>query len=102
MSRFLLALALVFSLAAPAFAQASPILATGSSADSLLVSGKQMLRAGEDKGSLDAMYAAKAAFERALADICLGRVGPLLHCLGRLPHRRSPIGCGRRKQGRGC
>ena len=58
MSRFLLALAFVFSLAAPAFAQSS---------DSLLVSGKQMLRAGENGGSLDAMYAAKATFERALA-----------------------------------
>ena len=68
MSRFLLALAFVFSLAAPAFAQAVPMLATGSSADSLLVSGKRMLRAGENGGSLDAMYAAKAAFERALAD----------------------------------
>ena len=66
MSRFLLALAFVFSLAAPASAQASPMLATGSSADSLLVSGKQML--GENGGSLDAMYAAKAAFERTLAD----------------------------------
>ena len=62
MSRFLLALAFVFSLAA--FVRA---LATGSSADSLLVSGKQMLRAGENGGSLDAMYAAKATFERALA-----------------------------------
>ena len=71
MSRFLLALAFVFSLAAPAFAQASPMLATGSSADSLLVSGKQMLRAGEDGGSLDAMYAARATFERALADTSL-------------------------------
>ena len=66
MSRFLLALAFVFSLAAPASAQALPMLATRSSADSLLVSGKQML--GENGGSLDAMYAAKAAFERALAD----------------------------------
>ena len=69
MSRFLLALAFVFSLAAFAFAQASPMLATGSSADSLLVSGKQML--GENGGSLDAMYEAKAAFERALADTSL-------------------------------
>ena len=69
MSRFLLALALVFSPAAPVRAQASPMLATGSSADSLLVSGKQML--GENGGSLDEMYAAKAAFERALADTSL-------------------------------
>ena len=69
MSRFLLALAFAFSLAAPAFAQASPMLATESSADSLIVSGKQML--GEDGGSLDELYAAKAAFERALADTSL-------------------------------
>ena len=66
MSRFLLALAFVFSLAAPAFAQSS---------DSLLVSGKQMLRAGEDGGSLDALYAAKAAFECALADTALAAWG---------------------------
>ena len=66
MSRFLLALAFVFSLAAPAFAQSS---------DSLLVSGKQMLRAGENGGSLDAMYAAKATFERTLADTSLAAWG---------------------------
>ena len=66
MSRFLLALAFVFSLAAPARAQ---------SADSLLVSGKQMLRTGENEGSLDAMYAAKATFERALADTSLAAWG---------------------------
>ena len=71
MSCFLLALAFVFSLAAPARAQASPMLETGSAADSLLVSGKQMLRVGENGGSLDAMYEAKAAFERALADTAL-------------------------------
>ncbi len=62
MSRFLLALVFVFSFAAFACAQ---------SADSLLVSGKQMLRAGEDGGSLDALYAARATFERALADTSL-------------------------------
>ena len=66
MLRFLLALAFVFSLAAFAFAQSS---------DSLLVSGKQMLRAGEDKGSLDVMYAARAAFERTLADTALAAWG---------------------------
>ena len=66
MSRFLLALAFVFSLAAPAFAQSS---------DSLLVSGKQMLRAGENGGSLDALYAAKATFERTLADTVLAAWG---------------------------
>ncbi len=71
MSRFLLALAFVFLLAAPVRAQASPMLATGSSADSLLVSGKQMLRAG----ALDAMYAAKATFERTLADTTLSAWG---------------------------
>ena len=75
MSRFLLALAFVFSLVAPAFAQASPMLATGSSADSMLVSGRQMLRAGENGGSLDALYAAKATFECALADTSLAAWG---------------------------
>ena len=75
MSRFLLALAFVFSLAAPVRAQASPMLATGSSADSLLVSGRQMLRVGENGGSLDAMYAAKAAFERASVDTGLAAWG---------------------------
>ncbi len=62
-----LALAFAFSLAAFARAQASPMLATGSSADSLLISGKQMLR----EGSLDAMYAAKATFERTSTDTAL-------------------------------
>ena len=62
MSRFLLAFACVFSLAAPARAQ---------SADSLLISGKQMLRTD----SLDALYAAKAAFERTLADTGLAAWG---------------------------
>ena len=75
MSRFLLALAFAFSLAAFARVQASPMLATGSSADSLLVSGKQMLRVGENGGSLDAMYAAKATFERVLADTSLAAWG---------------------------
>lgn len=70
MSRFLLALVLVFLLAAFARAQASPMLATGS-ADSLLVSGKKMLRGG----SPDSIYAAKAAFERALADTALAAWG---------------------------
>ena len=73
MSRFLLVLAFVLSLSAPTRAQASPMLATGSSANSLLVSGKQML--GENGGSLDAMHAAKAAFERALADTALAAWG---------------------------
>ena len=66
MSRFLLALAFVFSLTAPARAQ---------SAESLLVSGKRMLRTGEDEGSLDAIHAAKAEFERALSDTGLAAWG---------------------------
>ena len=59
MLRFLLSLASVFSITFPAFPQ---------SADSLLVNGRQMLRAGESQGSLDAIYAARAMFERAQAD----------------------------------
>ena len=62
MLRFLLSLAFVFSIACPAFPQ---------SADSLFVNGRQMLHAGENQGSLDAMYAARAMFERALADTSL-------------------------------
>ena len=62
MLRFLLSLAFVFSIACPAFPQ---------SADSLLVNGRQMLHSGENQGSLDAMYAARAMFERALADTSL-------------------------------
>ena len=58
MLRVLLSLASIFSIAYPAFAQ---------SADSLLVSGKQMLQEGENASDLDAMYAARAMFERALA-----------------------------------
>ncbi len=66
MLRFLLSLAFIFSLAYPAFAQ---------SADSLIVSGKQMLQAGENAGDLDAMYASRATFERALADTSLAAWG---------------------------
>ncbi len=62
MKRFPLSLAFMLSIACPAFTQ---------SADSLLVSGRRMLHAGENQGSLDAMYAARATFERALADTSL-------------------------------
>ena len=89
MLRFLLSLAFIFSIAYPTLAQP---------ADSLIVSGRQMLQAGENAGDLDAMYSARATFERTLADTGSGGVGPLLHRFGRLPHCR-PIG--RRKQGSG-
>ena len=66
MLRFLLLLVFIFSITYPAFTQ---------SADSLLVSGKQMLQAGENAGDLDAMYASRATFERALADTSLAAWG---------------------------
>lgn len=56
MTRFLLSLVFIFSIAYPTLAQP---------ADSLIVSGKQMLESAND---LDSMYAARATFERALAD----------------------------------
>ena len=59
MLRFLLSLAFIFSITNPTLAQ---------SGDSLIVSGRQMLQAGENAGDLDAVYAARATFERALAD----------------------------------
>ena len=59
MIRFLLSLVFIFSIAYPTLAQP---------ADSLIVSGRQMLQAGESANDLDAMYAARATFERALAD----------------------------------
>ena len=59
MLRFLLALAFIFSITYPTLAQP---------ADSLIISGRQMLQAGESASDLDAMYAARATFERALAD----------------------------------
>ena len=59
MQRFSLSLVLTLSIACPAFPK---------SADSLLVSGRQLLHSGENQGSLDAMYEARAMFERALAD----------------------------------
>ena len=77
MTRFLLSLAFIFSIAYPTLAQP---------ADSLIVSGRQMLQAGESANDLDSMYAARATFERALADTGLVGVGSLLHRFGRLPH----------------
>ena len=59
MIRFLLSLAFIFSITYPSIAQ---------SGDSLIVSGRQMLQAGESANDLDSMYAARATFERALAD----------------------------------
>ena len=59
MLRFLLSLAFISSITYPTLAQP---------ADSLLVSGRQMLQAGENANDLDAMYAARATFERTLAD----------------------------------
>ena len=59
MIRFLLSLAFIFSITYPTLAQ---------SGDSLIVSGRQMLQAGENANDLDAMYVARATFERALAD----------------------------------
>ena len=66
MLRLLLSLAFIFSIAGPALAQ---------TADSLLVHGKQMLQAGANGDSLDAMYAARTTFERALADTALAAWG---------------------------
>ena len=59
MIRVLLSLSFIFSIAYSTLAQ---------SGDSLIISGRQMLQAGENAGDLDAMYAARATFERALAD----------------------------------
>ncbi len=66
MIRFLLSLAFIFSITYPALAQP---------ADSLIVSGRQMLQAGESANDLDSMYAARATFERALADTGLSAWG---------------------------
>ena len=63
MLRFLLSLTFIFSIAYPTLAQP---------ANSLIVSGKQMLESAND---LDAMYAARATFERALADTGLSAWG---------------------------
>lgn len=61
MQRLLLSLVVVASIAYPTLTRAQ-------SGDSLLVRGKQMLRAGENASDLDAMYQARATFERALPD----------------------------------
>ena len=66
MQRLLLSLAFILSITYPTLAQ---------SADSLIISGKQMLQVGENAGDLDAMYAARATFERALADTSLAAWG---------------------------
>ncbi len=66
MRRFLLSLAFIISITHPALAQP---------ADSLLVSGKQMLQAAENESALDSMYAARAMFERTLADTGLSAWG---------------------------
>ena len=66
MLRFLLSLAFIVSITHPTLAQP---------ADSLIVSGRQMLQAGENAGDLDAMYAARATFERALTDTGLSAWG---------------------------
>ena len=66
MIRVLLSLTFIFSIAYPTLAQ---------SGDSLIISGRQMLQAGENVGDLDAMYAARATFERALADTGLSAWG---------------------------
>lgn len=62
MPRFPLALVFTLAIACPAFPQA---------ADSLLVSGRQLLDSGENQRSIEAMYEARAMFERALADSSL-------------------------------
>ena len=62
MRHFLLSLFCIVSVAYPILAQ---------SAGSLIISGRQMLQAGENAGDLDAMYAARATFERTLADTAL-------------------------------
>ena len=66
MIRFLLSLAFISSITYPTLAQ---------SGDSLIVSGRQMLQAGENANDLDSMYAARATFERTLADTGLSAWG---------------------------
>ena len=66
MQRLLLSFAFILSITYPTLAQ---------SADSLIISGKQMLQVGENAGDLDAMYAARATFERTLADTGLSAWG---------------------------
>ncbi len=59
MLHFLRSLVCLISIAHPILAQ---------TADSLIISGRQMLQVGESARDLDAMYAARATFERTLAD----------------------------------
>lgn len=59
MLRLLRSLVCLIAITHPIFAQ---------SADSLIISGRQMLQVGESASDLDAMYAARATFERTLAD----------------------------------
>ncbi|MXW80578.1 MAG: tetratricopeptide repeat protein [Gemmatimonadetes bacterium] len=66
MLHFLLSLVCIISVTYPTLAQ---------SADSLIISGRQMLQAGESANDLDAMYAARATFERTLADTSLSAWG---------------------------
>ena len=66
MLHVLLSLVFIFSIAESTLAQP---------ADSLIVSGRQMLQAGENASDLDAMYASRATFERALADTSLAAWG---------------------------
>ena len=66
MLHFLLSLVCIISVTYPTLAQ---------SADSLIISGRQMLQAGESANDLDAMYAARATFDRTLADTSLSAWG---------------------------
>lgn len=66
MLHFLRSLVCIVSVSYPTLAQ---------SGDSLIVSGRQMLQAGESANDLDSMYAARATFERALADTALAAWG---------------------------
>ncbi len=66
MRHLLLSLVFILSLAPVAFAQP---------AANLLTSGKNILQQGINEGNLDAMYAARATFERALADTGLSAWG---------------------------
>ncbi len=52
----------------PAAARLAPADSLAQPADSLIASGRADLRAGMDRGDLDLMMAARAAFERAAAD----------------------------------
>ena len=73
----------------------APVVKSGELAQpaaNLLISGKNILQQGVNEGNLDAMYAARATFERALADKSLSDLEPLLHRPHRLPHRQLSVG----------